>query len=189
MDAAALADHLRHAVPGATVTVAAPGDMPSLSVGRDHLVDICRVLRDDPDLQFTFLADVIGVDHLPAEPRFEVVYHLVCLGETLPPARLRLKVPVPGGDPRVPSVVSVYPTAGWPEREIFDLLGLTFDHHPDLRRILMPDDWQGHPLRRDYPVQIRKDAQVWQPVQLSAEEFAENVRAAREQARRQADGT
>ena len=191
MDAAAYAETLRRAVPGAVVDPAPPADMPSVFVDREHLTDVCAVLRDDPSLQFSFLADVVGVDYLPAEPRFEVVYHLACLGPaygTAPAARLRLKVRVPGDDPMVPTVSAIYPTANWLEREVFDLMGISFDGHPDLRRILTPDDWEGHPLRRDYPVQIRKDAQVWSAVQLSAEEFAANVRAAREQARRQAGG-
>jgi NADH-quinone oxidoreductase subunit C len=123
------------------------------------------------------------------------VYHLACLGEHFvaagapspaAPSRLRLKVSIGGADPRVPSVSSVWATAGWPEREVFDLFGITFEGHPDLRRILMPDDWEGYPLRRDYPVQIRKDTAAWSPLQLTAEEFARNVRAGRAEADRQA---
>ena len=150
-------------------------------VDGDHLIDVARVLRDDPALQFTFLADLTAVDVLPVEPRYEVVYHLASIGSA--PKRLRVKVRVPGADARVPTVVSVFPAAGWPEREVFDLFGVTFEGHPDLRRILLPDDWTGHPLRKDAPVQVRKDTASWSPVQLSPEEFAANVRAAQDLAR------
>jgi NADH-quinone oxidoreductase subunit C len=191
MDAASLVEVLRRAVPAASVEVAPSIDMPAVYVDRDHLLDVAQVLRDDPALQFSFLADLTAVDYLPAEPRFEVVYHLACIGSaygTGVPARLRMKVRVPGADANVPSVVSLYPTAGWLEREVYDLFGLTFEGHPDLRRILMPDDWEGHPLRRDSAVQVRKDTESWSPIQVSAEEFAANVRAAQEAARRRAGG-
>jgi NADH-quinone oxidoreductase subunit C len=186
MDAAAIADLVRHAVPGAAIEPLDSIDMPTLGVDRAHIVDVCRVLRDHPELQFAFLADVTAVDRLPAEPRFEVVYHMACVGEAYvvpgataaaPARRLRVKVGLPGDDPRVPSVVSVWPTAGWPERETFDLFGVIFEAHPDLRRVLMPEDWEGHPLRKDYNVQIRKDTAAWSPLQLSPEEFARAVRA------------
>lgn len=186
MDAASVIDVLRRAAPAAAAEVVPSIDMPAISVDRDHLIDVARVLRDDPALQFTFLADILAVDLLPVEPRYEVVYHLACLGGSIPAARLRLKVRVPGNDPRVPSVVPVWPVAGWLEREVFDLMGLTFEDHPDLRRVLMPEDWQGHPLRKDYPVQVRKDTASWSPLQLSPEEFAANVRAAQDQARARA---
>jgi len=196
MDASALAEILRQAVPGAVVDVIDAGDMPSIVVDREHLIGVCSALRDHPSLQFALLADVTAVDRLPEEPRFELVYHLACLGEYYPtagarpvaPARLRMRVRLPGDDARAPTVTGVYPAAGWPERELYDLFGISFDGHPDLRRILMPDDWVGHPLRKDYPVQIRKDTASWSPVQLSPEEFAANVRAARERAAKQAGG-
>jgi NADH-quinone oxidoreductase subunit C len=195
MDSSGLLDLLRLAVPGATIDVLESIDMPTIAVDREHLLDVGLVLRDDPSLQFALLVDVTAVDRLPAEPRFEIVYHMACVGEAYltagattaaTPRRLRLKVMLSSADTRIPSVVSVWPTAGWPEREVFDLFGISFDGHPDLRRILMPDDWDGFPLRRDYPVQIRKDAASWSPLQLTVEEFARNIRAGHEKAVRQA---
>lgn len=187
MDASAVIDTLREAVPGASIEAALSVDMPTLVVDRADLLAVCQALRDHPALQFAFLADVTAVDRLPAEPRFDIVYHLACLGSAFaqpggaaPARRLRLKVGVPGEQAWVPSVVAIWPTANWPEREVFDLFGVTFEAHPDLRRVLMPEDWQGHPLRRDYPVQIRKDTASWSPLQVSAEEFAETMRRRRE---------
>jgi NADH-quinone oxidoreductase subunit C len=189
-------DVVREAVPAAGAELGPAPDMPTLVVEREALVALARVLRDDPRLQFAFFVDVTAADYFPAAPRFELVYHLACLGEAYqtapgaaaPPRRLRVKTRVPGDDARAPSLVSVYPAANWPEREVFDLFGIVFDDHPDLRRILMPEDWQGFPMRRDYPVQIRKDAQAWQPIEISAEEFAANVRAQREHAQEVARG-
>ena len=190
-----VADALRLAAPDARIEPAAAIDMPTAYVDREHLLAVCRVLRDDPGLQFALLADVTAADYFPAEPRFEVVYHFACLGSAYvtvpgaPPAparRFRLKVRVSGADAKVPTVTSIYPTANWLERELFDLMGLRFDGHPDLRRILMAEDWVGHPLRKDYPVQIRKDTASWSPIQLSPEEFAQNVRAVRARADRDA---
>jgi NADH-quinone oxidoreductase subunit C len=188
-------DTLRAAAPEAAIEVSPATDMPTASVDREHLLEICLLLRDHPALQFALLVDVAGVDYYPAVPRFEIVYHFACIGPAYltaanataaPARRFRLKVRLPGVEARIPTVTSIYPTANWLEREIFDLMGIAFDGHPDLRRILMPEDWVGHPLRKDYPVQIRKDAQSWEPIQLSTEEFAANVRAARARADRDA---
>jgi len=107
-----------------------------------------EILRDEPGLEFRFLADVTAVDLYPQEPRFEVVYHLLSLSTN---QRLRLKVRVAGENSSVPSAVSVWPAANAFEREVFDLFGITFEGHPFLERILMPEDWEGHPLRKDYP--------------------------------------
>ena len=194
MDASALVAVLRQAVPDAAIDAIEGSDMPSIVVSREHLIAICGALRDHPSLQFALLVDITAVDRLPEEPRYELVYHLACLGEHYPtagarptaPSRLRMKVRLPADDPRAPTVTSVYPSAGWPEREVYDLFGISFDGHPDLRRILMPDDWVGHPLRKDYPVQIRKDTASWSPLQMTPEEFARNVRAGREDAARHA---
>lgn len=189
MDASAVVDVLRRAVPAASAEVQPSIDMPTVVVDRDHLIDACRTLRDDGALQFALLVDATAVDFFPAEPRYEVVYHLACVGPAFaqsagaaPPARLRLKVRIPGADARLASVTPIWPAANWLEREVFDLFGLVFDGHPDLRRILMTDDWQGHPLRKDYPVQIRKETSSAMPLQMTPEQFASNIRATRDEA-------
>jgi NADH-quinone oxidoreductase subunit C len=120
----------------------------TLYIRRDRLRSTCQFLRDVPSLSFKYLSDVTAVDLYPNEPRFEVVYHLLSL-DTF--RRLRLKVRVSGDDPRVDSVVPVWPGANAFERETFDLLGIRFEGHPNLSRILLPEDWEGHPLRKDYP--------------------------------------
>lgn len=119
-------------------------------VPRDRVRRAAEFLRSDPELQFTLLSDLTGVDRYPSEPRFEVNYHLVSM---LRRERLRLKVRASTADPVLESVTAVWPTANWHEREVFDLFGVRFEGHPDLRRILMPEDWEGHPLRKDYPVE------------------------------------
>ena len=189
MDASPVTDALRAALPGVGVEVTASFDMPTIVVDRAQLVDVCRVLRDDPALQFALLVDVTAVDNLPAEPRYDVVYHLACVGPAYaqpagpaPARRLRLKVRVPGTDTALSTVSGIWPAANWLEREVFDLFGLVFEGHPDLRRILMTDDWEGHPLRKDYPVQIRKETSWALPLQVTPEQFAANVRTVRENA-------
>jgi NADH-quinone oxidoreductase subunit C len=107
-------------------------------------------MKSDPDLAFTYLSDVTGVDRFPIEPRFELNYHLLSLSKR---ERIRLRVRVSGQDPVIDSVVSVWPTANWHEREIFDLFGVRFSGHPNLKRLFLPEDWEGHPLRKDYPVE------------------------------------
>ncbi len=119
-------------------------------VPRERLVRVAEYLAGEPSLVFSFLSDITTVDRYPIEPRFEVNYHLLSLERR---ERLRLKVRVPGSEAVVPTVTSVWPTANWHERENFDLFGMRFEGHPDLRRILMPDDWEGYPLRKDYPVE------------------------------------
>ncbi|MBI4466753.1 MAG: NADH-quinone oxidoreductase subunit C [Acidobacteria bacterium] len=122
----------------------------TLVVPAELIRAVCEFLRSDPGLTFNALTDVTAVDRYPVEPRFEVVYHLRSLktGE-----RLRLKAPVGGEQPRLDSLVALWPGAHMLEREVFDLFGVHFNDHPHLRRLLMPDDWQGHPLRKDYPVE------------------------------------
>ena len=122
----------------------------SITVRRENIREACAILRDTPELRFNFLSDLTAADYYPIEPRFEIVYHLLSIPRK---QRVRLKVKLAGGDAKIESVTSVWPTANYYEREIFDLFGVHFDGHPYLRRLLMPDDWQGHPLRKDYPVE------------------------------------
>jgi NADH-quinone oxidoreductase subunit C len=119
-------------------------------VQRDHLVEICRTLRDDPALRFELCSSVSGVDYGPEVPqRLHSVYHLTSMTYR---RRIRLEVALEIDDPHVPSVVAVYPTADFQERETWDMFGIVYDGHPALTRILMPDDWDGHPQRKDYPL-------------------------------------
>lgn len=136
-----------------------------ITVAREQIVDILTFLRDDPEMQFNFFSECMGVDYLdPNEltlilgktDRFEVVYNLYSLVDERKNwgrnARLFIKVTVPEDDAVVPTVTSVYAGANWCEREIYDMFGVRFEAHPDLRRILMSDDWVGHPQRKDYPL-------------------------------------
>ena len=126
----------------------------TIVVPRNVLRDVAERCRSDKELQFNLLTDATSVDRYPLEPRFEVNYHLVSIPRS---DRLRLQVRLSGSDPVCDSLVPVWPGANWLEREIFDLMGIRFNEHPDLRRILMPDDWEGHPLRKDYPVEGFRD--------------------------------
>jgi NADH-quinone oxidoreductase subunit C len=142
-------ERLRAALPGAvTATSEFRGDL-SLVVPRERIVEVAAFLRDDPQLSYTLLENLCGVDYLGREPRFEVVYHLLSFENR---HRVCLKVGAPEDNPSVPTLTGLWPTANWQERETYDLLGITFSGHPNLERILMPDDWEGHPLRKDVPL-------------------------------------
>ena len=125
-------------------------DEMTVFVRREDILGVVQAMRDDPDLRFELCSGISGV-HYPHEAGRElhVVYHLLSLTHK---RRIRLEVTAPDSDPHVPSVVSVYPTADWHERETYDFFGVIFDGHPSLTRILMPDDWPGHPQRKDYPL-------------------------------------
>ena len=125
-------------------------DEMTIYVERGSIRDACVQLRDDPACPFNFLTDVTCVDWYPQEPRFEVVYHLLSIPNK---ERVRLKVRLQGDSPALESVTSIWPAANFFEREVYDLFGVRFDGHPYLRRILMPEDWDGNPLRKDYPVE------------------------------------
>jgi NADH-quinone oxidoreductase subunit C len=124
------------------------GDL-SVTLAPGAYFEAARLLRDEPGLGYNFLENLCGVDYLGREPRFEVVVHLVSMAHL---HRVCLKVGAPEANPRVPSLTSLYPTANYQEREAFDLLGIEFEGHPSLTRILMPDDWVGHPQRKDHPL-------------------------------------
>jgi NADH-quinone oxidoreductase subunit C len=123
----------------------------TLHIKREALLDVCQTLRDDPALRFEMCAGVSGVDYIndPTGRRLHSVYHLLSMTYR---RRIRLEVSVTVEDPHVPSVTSVYPTANWHERETWDFFGIVYDGHPALTRIEMPDDWPGHPQRKDYPL-------------------------------------
>ena len=140
---------LRERFPEAILSTRSFRNETTLLVGSGDVIRICRHLKEDPDLRYDFLSDLTAVDRLGDHPRFQVVYHLYSLQHKW---RIRLKVPVEEGE-SVPSVTLVWSTANWHEREVFDMFGIGFDGHPDLRRILMPEEWEGFPLRKDYPVQ------------------------------------
>jgi NADH-quinone oxidoreductase subunit C len=158
-------------VPNASLQEAPSVDFATVYVPADRLVDTCRALRDADALKFTTIIEITAADYFPRQPRFEVVYHLLSIARR---ARLRLKVRV-GDNGSVATVQGVWKGAGWLEREVWDMFGIVFDGHPDLRRLLMPEDWEGHPARKDYPVQIRKSAQTYEPLEVSEKEFRANI--------------
>jgi NADH-quinone oxidoreductase subunit C len=151
-----VADALQSAYPdfdGAVEKVVVDRGEMTLYVAREHLLKLVQTLRDEPALRFELCSSVSGVDYYdpqhPDNARLHSVYHLTSMTYR---RRIRLEVAVTVADPHVPSVTSVYPTADWQERETYDLLGIVYDGHPALTRVLMPDDWDGHPQRKDYPL-------------------------------------
>jgi NADH-quinone oxidoreductase subunit C len=173
MDSTALVALLQQALPGVHFESVASRDLQTtVYIARDDFPTIMPVLRDRPELRFAFLAELTAVDFWPREPRFELIYILVSLEHRL---RLRLKARLTGDDARVSTVSGVWPAANWLEREVWDLFGIVFDGHPDPRRLLMPEDWEGFPLRKDYPVQIQMKPRVAEPMQVTSEEFRANL--------------
>jgi len=149
MDLETLTDKIKKNFPGSILEATTFRGENTLVLRAADLLPVCRFLHDDPELDYDFLADLCGADHYPLEPRFEVIYHLVAMKNR---SRLRLKVALSGPTPKISSVVSVWKGANWLEREAFDMFGIIFDGHPDLRRILLAPDWEGYPLRKDYPL-------------------------------------
>jgi NADH-quinone oxidoreductase subunit C len=178
MDAPAVIEALAGLVPGGEYEAGTSIDVATIYVPPDRLVATCTALRDAEALRFEVLVEVTAADYWPRDPRFEIVYHLLSITHR---RRLRLKVRASAAD-LVPTVQGIWPAAGWLEREVWDMFGVVFDGHPDLRRLLMPEDWEGHPQRKDYPVQIRKAVQTYEPLEVSEDEFKANLE--RDRARR-----
>ncbi len=131
-------------------------NQPSITVARENLIVVCEFLKSDEGGAYTFLTDETAVDYPKREKRFEIVYHLYSFKRN---DRLRLKVMAGEGE-KVPSVVDVWATANWLEREVYDMFGVVYEGHPDLKRILLPDEWTGYPLRKDYDILRQDDAWV-----------------------------
>jgi NADH-quinone oxidoreductase subunit C len=173
MDASGLVALLQSSVPGAVFETVPSVDLQTtVFVPGERVVEIARVLRDRPELRFEFLAEITAIDFWPREPRFEVIYLLVSIEHKL---RLRMKVRLAGPDAHLPTLSGLWPAANWLEREVWDMFGIVFDDHPDPRRLLMPEDWEGFPLRKDFPVQIRRPAYASEPLQVTEQEFRANV--------------
>jgi len=153
MDPEQIAKMIEEKFPGQVLGTVTHAGQVGVMLNKDRIRDICLFLRDEPSLRMDHLADLTAVDfsQYPGDkgPRFEVVYNLI---STVYRHRIRLKVRVPEEDPSVDTVSSVWNTANWHERETYDLMGVKFTGHPDLRRILLAEDWEGHPLRKEYPL-------------------------------------
>jgi NADH-quinone oxidoreductase subunit C len=169
MDATTLAAALGEALPGVGVEISPGIDLHStIYVAPQDVIGVLGALRDRAALRFELLSEMTAADYWPREPRFEVIYILVSLEHR---ARVRLKVRVAGEDPHLPTATVLWPAANWLEREIWDMFGIAFDGHPDPRRLLMPEDWEGYPARKDYPVQIQMKPEAGSPTQVTEEEF------------------
>lgn len=142
-------EKLRAALPDAIEDVGDFRGERTISVRKDQIVDVCRVLRDDADLRYNFLSDIVADDLLPEYPRFAVSYHLLSLPNK---HRIRVRVQVEDPDEGPPTMADVWPIATWLEMEVWDLMGVRFVGNTSLRRLFLPEDWQGHPLRKDYPL-------------------------------------
>lgn len=150
MEPLEIAENIKEKFPLEVLDITSFRDQVSVSVKREKIIDICRYLHEDPEIRMDYLADLCGVDYPEREFRFEVVYNLYSIKYH---HGIRIKALIPANDPSVDSVVPIWSGANWHEREACDMFGIAFNGHPDLRRILMPEDWEGYPLRKDYPLQ------------------------------------
>ena len=149
-----IVEKLNGKFPDAVIEVQSFRDETTIILKKESIVDVCKFLRDDKDFLFNYLSDLCGVDKLAINNTFEIVYHLYSLTKN---NRIRLKAPISDAEkPSISTVSSVWPTANWHEREVYDMFGVVFDGHPDMRRILTPDGFEGYPLRKDYPVDKRQ---------------------------------
>ena len=144
---------LIEALPDAVLETHAHVGDATARIDLERVVEVARLLRDDSELEFEMLTDVTAVDYLGEEPRFEMVYHFYSVARN---QRLRIKARVPEEPAEIDSLVDVYASANWMEREVWDLYGIRFKGHPDLRRILLYEEFEGHPLRKDYPKEKRQ---------------------------------
>ncbi len=159
LESAEIVEKIKERFPEEIVEVIESKDRFSVVVKRGRIFDICKFLHDDPSLSFDHLQDLTAVDYLKKkEPRFEVIYNLYSIRYR---NKIRLKAQVPEDDPSIRSVVPIWAGANWHERECFDMFGIVFKGHPDLRRILLPEDWEGHPLRKDYPLKGPEPERDW----------------------------
>jgi NADH-quinone oxidoreductase subunit C len=174
IDPAELAEKIKEKFPAEIIEVTNFRDQVSVIVKKDGIFGICKFLHDDPVLNFDHLQDLCGADyHGKKETRFEVVYNLYSIRFH---NRIRIRAQVPENDPRIRSVTPIWAGANWHERECFDMFGIVFQGHPDLRRILLPEDWEGHPLRKDYPLKgpaLEKDWHGFTEVVKRSEELKE----------------
>src|ERR1017187_3836108 len=158
-----LLEELQKRFPGAIAEALIFRNQPSLNVAKEQLVAVCEFLKATAGGAYILLTDETAVDYPKREKRFDIVYHLYSFEKN---DRLRLRVQV-SAEEKVPSVTAVWPTANWLEREIYDMFGVVYEGHPDLKRILMPDEWVGHPLRKDYD--ILKQDEAWVKANLGIE--------------------
>ena len=158
-----LLEALQKGLPGAILEAVIFRKMPSITVAKEFLLSVCHYLKGDEGGAYTLLTDETAVDYPKREKRFDIVYHLYSFKRN---DRLRVKVVIAEGE-TVPSVVGIWPTANWLEREVYDMFGVVYDGHPDLKRILLPDGWTGHPLRKDYDI-LRQD-EAWVKSNLGIE--------------------
>ncbi|HEY1408708.1 MAG TPA: NADH-quinone oxidoreductase subunit C [Promineifilum sp.] len=142
-------EKIRAALPKAIEEVSDFRGERTIIIGKDNVLEVCRLLRDDPSLRYNALADIVADDYLPTYPRFAVSYHLLSMPNK---HRLRLRVWVEDPDEGPETLASLWPVATWLEMEVWDLMGVRFAGNGSQRRLFLPEDWQGHPLRKDYPL-------------------------------------